>query len=150
MPLHLKARDGDLLLINEPALLTRCAQQSHEINCTALHGTRLQRITAPRPPELIAATQPMLVFILAALRPRTHAYIGHIIFPNWVSTPDMSGATKYNRSHYNQWCCLNWMRHDATWQFEHCLHSACARCLLNVNNADYVDYWCTLQNGGRR
>ncbi len=36
MPLHLKAGDGDLLLITGPALLTRCARQSHAINCTAL------------------------------------------------------------------------------------------------------------------
>ncbi len=36
MPLHLKAGGGDLLLITEPALLMRCAWQSHAINCTVL------------------------------------------------------------------------------------------------------------------
>ncbi len=36
MLLHLKAHDGDLLLITEPALLTRCAWQSHSINRAAL------------------------------------------------------------------------------------------------------------------
>ncbi len=37
MPLHLKTGDGDLLLIKEPALLTRCACISHEIYRPALH-----------------------------------------------------------------------------------------------------------------
>ncbi len=36
MPLHLKAGDGDLPLIMEPALLTRCAGQSHAIYFPAL------------------------------------------------------------------------------------------------------------------
>ncbi len=36
MLLHLKAGDGDLLLITEPALLTKCAWQSHSINRAAL------------------------------------------------------------------------------------------------------------------
>ncbi len=31
-----------------------------------------------------------------------------------MSTPDASGATKYYRSHYNQWCGLHWMLHGAT------------------------------------
>ncbi len=30
-----------------------------------------------------------------------------------MSTPDVSGAIKYYRSHYNQWCCLHWMLHGA-------------------------------------
>ncbi len=35
-----------------------------------------------------------------------------------VSTPDTSGATKYYRCHYNQWCCLHWMLRTVTnlWQ----------------------------------
>ncbi len=35
-----------------------------------------------------------------------------------VSTPDLSrcGATKYNKKHYNQQCCLHWMWHGATRQ----------------------------------
>ncbi len=41
MALHLKAGDRDLLLITEPALLTRYAWQSHAINCTALLLTSL-------------------------------------------------------------------------------------------------------------
>ncbi len=43
MLLHLKAGDGDLLRITEPALLTKCAWQSHSIkSCspTLLHGIR--------------------------------------------------------------------------------------------------------------
>ncbi len=36
MPLHLKTGDGDLPLIKEPALLTRCACISHEIYRPAL------------------------------------------------------------------------------------------------------------------
>ncbi len=36
---------------------------------------------------------------------------GSYFFPyhNTVSTPDASGATKYYRTHYNQWCCLHWI-----------------------------------------
>ncbi len=34
--LHLKACEGDLLLITEPALLTRCVWQSHVIYPAAL------------------------------------------------------------------------------------------------------------------
>ncbi len=30
---------------------------------------------------------------------------------NTLSTPDASGATKYYRTHYNQWYCLHWMGH---------------------------------------
>ncbi len=29
---------------------------------------------------------------------------------------DVSGATKYYRSHYNQWCCLHWMLRGSTRQ----------------------------------
>ncbi len=36
MLLHLNARDGDVLLITEPALLTRYAQQSQAIYPAAL------------------------------------------------------------------------------------------------------------------
>ncbi len=36
MPLHFKTGDGDLLIITEPALLARCAWQSHAIYCAAL------------------------------------------------------------------------------------------------------------------
>ncbi len=36
MPLHLKAADGDLLLITEPSLLTRCTWLSHAIYRAAL------------------------------------------------------------------------------------------------------------------
>ncbi len=43
MLLHLKAGDGDLLLITEPALLSRCAWQLHLINRAALH-TQMDRI----------------------------------------------------------------------------------------------------------
>ncbi len=32
-------------------------------------------------------------------------------YHNTMSTPDVSGETKYYRSH-NQWCCLHWMGHD--------------------------------------
>ncbi len=39
MPLHLKTGDGDLPLIKEPALLTRCACISHEIYRPALKGS---------------------------------------------------------------------------------------------------------------
>ncbi len=31
-----------------------------------------------------------------------------------MSAPDASGAPKYYRSHYNQWCCLHWMLRGAT------------------------------------
>ncbi len=31
-----------------------------------------------------------------------------------VSAPDASGATKYYRSHYNQWCGLHWMLRGVT------------------------------------
>ncbi len=44
MPLHLKAGDGDLLVITKPALLTRCAWSSHLIICTALF-IRLHRLS---------------------------------------------------------------------------------------------------------
>ncbi len=33
-----------------------------------------------------------------------------------MSTPDASGAPKYYRSHYNQWCCLHWILHGVTRQ----------------------------------
>ncbi len=55
MPLHLKTGDGDLPLIKEPALLTRCACISHEIYRPALvsinnrgRGLGLCDITQPR------------------------------------------------------------------------------------------------------
>ncbi len=32
-------------------------------------------------------------------------------YRNTVSTLDASGATKYYRTHYNQWCGLHWMLH---------------------------------------
>ncbi len=38
MQLHLKTGDGDLALIKEPALLTRCACISHEIYRPSLTG----------------------------------------------------------------------------------------------------------------
>ncbi len=45
MPLHLKARDGDLLLITEPALLTRCAWYFYQLLDSHSDGTHsLQRI----------------------------------------------------------------------------------------------------------
>ncbi len=33
-----------------------------------------------------------------------------------LATPDASGAPKYYRSHYNQWCCLHWMLRGSTRQ----------------------------------
>jgi len=33
-----------------------------------------------------------------------------------VSRPDASGATKYNRTYYNLWCCLHWMWCGVVWQ----------------------------------
>ncbi len=33
-------------------------------------------------------------------------------YRNTVSTLDASGATKYYRTHYNQWCCLHRMGQD--------------------------------------
>ncbi len=33
-----------------------------------------------------------------------------------LAIPDASGAPKYYRSHYNQWCCLHWMLRGSTWQ----------------------------------
>ncbi len=43
MLLLLKAGDGDLLLITEPALLTRCAWQLHSINRAAQHDRSLYK-----------------------------------------------------------------------------------------------------------
>ncbi len=37
-------------------------------------------------------------------------------YRNTVSTPDVSGATKYCRTHYNQWYCIHWMWRGATRQ----------------------------------
>ncbi len=61
--LHLKARDGDLLLITEPSLLTRYAWHLHVIYCMS----RVLLVCPNRPPDVSVCWAHGLLFVPCAL-----------------------------------------------------------------------------------